>query len=88
MYSMSIDVDEKAEVDWDDQWNPRIELDNSVVVKNFDRKYKLKYFHTDTADRIPHVCLSKSFVDKIEVVCTSLIPSTLGRDMNLEYINN
>lgn len=52
-------MSDKAEIDWDDQWNPRIELDNSVSIKNFDRKYELRYMASDTADRIPHVWLSK-----------------------------
>ncbi|XP_067944667.1 uncharacterized protein [Watersipora subatra] len=47
-----------AEIDWDDQWNPRLELDNSVVIRNFDRKYELKYFKSDKEDKIPHVCLT------------------------------
>ena len=51
----------KEEIDWDDQWNPRIELDNAVVTKNFDRKYELHYFPSDTEDQIPHMCLSKCY---------------------------
>ena len=58
MYNIT-DNPEKADIDWDDQWNPRLELDNAVSTSNFDRKYEIRYFHTDTVDKIPHVVLSE-----------------------------
>ncbi|KAF6016580.1 hypothetical protein EB796_025111 [Bugula neritina] len=48
----------KSDIDWDDQWNPRIELENAVSIRNFDKKYEISYFHTDLGDNIPHVCLT------------------------------